>query len=223
MVHSPSKINFEQTVFDIDVGQYRHPEHDIEPLFVNRWSPRAMTGEQISDEELSRLFEAARWAPSSYNNQPARFLYAKRGTLGWKTLFDLMVEQNQLWAGKAAVLMVIISRKVFDFTNQPSVTHTFDSGAAWENLALQGARMGLVVHGMQGFNYGKAKYVLNVPDDYQVEAMAAIGRPASKDTLPPQLQQREMPSGRKHVEQISFEIGSQNDFIKFLAASSKQE
>ena len=182
-----------------------------------------MTGEQISDEELSTLFEAARWAPSSYNNQPARFLYAKRDTPGWKTVFNLMAEPNQLWAKNAAILMVIISKRVFDYNGKPSVTHTYDSGAAWENFALQGIRMGFVVHGMQGFDYEQARIVLNVPDDYKVEAMAAVGRPASKDSLPPQLQEREFPSDRKGIEQISFEIGSGKDFSGFLAASSQQK
>ena len=223
MARDPQKNKVAQTVMDIDISLYRQPEHDCEQLFVNRWSPRAMTGEPITDAELMTLFEAARWAPSSYNNQPARFLYAKRGTPGWKTLFDLMVEANQAWTKNAAVLMVVISKKTFDFNGNPCITHTYDSGAAWENFALQGSLMGLVVHGMQGFDYEKAKKTLNVPDDYQVEAMAAIGRPAAKDVLSPQLQEREMPSDRKHIRQISFEVGSGTNFADFLAASAKPQ
>jgi nitroreductase len=222
MARNSHKSKVAQTVADIDVSQYRQPEHDIEKLFVNRWSPRAMTGEPIRDEELMSLFEAARWAPSSYNNQPARFLYAKRDSTGWKTLFELMVEGNQAWTKNAGVLMVVISKKTFDYNGKPSVTHTYDSGAAWENLALQGSLMSLVVHGMQGFDYDRAKKVLNIPDDYQVEAMAAIGRPAAKDVLPPQLQEREMPSDRKHVTQISFEVGSGANFSDFLADATRQ-
>jgi len=213
------KSKFLQTIADIDISRYRHPEYDVEKLFVNRWSPRAMTAEPITDEELKTLFEAARWAPSSYNNQPARFLYARRETPGWQTLFDLMVEQNQLWTKNAAVLMVVISKKTFDYDGSMSVTHAYDTGAAWENLALQGSLMGLVVHGMQGFDYEKARKVLNIPDDYRVEAMAAVGRPAPKDVLPDKLQKREFPSDRKHVEQISFEVGSGADFNKFIERS----
>ncbi|HEX9830803.1 MAG TPA: nitroreductase family protein, partial [Thermodesulfobacteriota bacterium] len=81
----------------------------------------------------------------------------------------------QAWAKNASALIVIISRKTFDHNGKPSRTHSFDTGAAWQNLALQGALKGLVIHGMQGFDYDKAREVLNVSDDYEVEAMAAVG------------------------------------------------
>ena len=116
----------------------RQSRYDINPLLLHRWSPRAMSGEEISDTELMRLFEAARWAPSSYNGQPWRFIYAKRNSEPWDKLFSLMVDFNKSWAKNAAALVVIISRKNFEHDEKPSVTHQFDAGAAWENLALQG-------------------------------------------------------------------------------------
>ena len=128
----------------------RHSEYDINAMILNRWSPRAMSGEEISDTELMRLFEAARWAPSSYNGQPWRFIYAKRNTEHWDKHFNLMGDFNKSWTKNAAVLLVIISRKNFEHDEKPSVTHQFDAGAAWENLALQGETQGLVTHGMQG-------------------------------------------------------------------------
>ena len=85
-----------------------------------------------------RLFEAARWAPSSFNTQQWRALYARRGTEHWQTFFDLLVDANKAWAKNAAVLVVFISRKLFGHDNEPSVTHSYDCGAAWENFALQG-------------------------------------------------------------------------------------
>lgn len=188
-----------------EVKTIRKPEHNINPIFVNRWSPRAMTGEEISDEELMSLFEAARWAPSSYNNQPWRFIYAKRNTKHWDKLFSLMVGFNQSWTKNAAVLVVVISRKNFEHDNNPSVTHSFDTGAAWENLALQAETMGLVTHGMQGFDYEKAKKELEIPDDYSVEAMVAIGKRGRKEDLPKEMQEREMPSGRKPLKDIIME------------------
>src|SRR4029079_10173110 len=112
-------------------------------LFLDRWSPRAMSGEEISEAALMVLFEAARWAPSSYNNQPWRILYARRDTEHWPRFFNLMVEFNQSWTSTAAALVVFISKTHFDFNGEPAVTHSFDTGAAWENLALQGSLKGL--------------------------------------------------------------------------------
>jgi nitroreductase len=122
---------------DTEVTQIRTPTQKINPVFVNRWSPRGMTGEELDDEELMALFEAARWAPSSYNNQPWRFIYAKRNTKSWNRLFDLLVEGNKAWAKDSATLVVLISRKNFEYKGKPSVTHQLDAGAAWENLALE--------------------------------------------------------------------------------------
>ena len=146
------------------------------PEILNRWSPRAMTGEELTDDELMPLFDAARWAPSSYNAQLWRFLYAKRDTEHWEKFLDLLVEGNQGWAKDAAVLVVVISRSNFEKDNKPAKTHVFDAGAAWENLAIEGSTRGLVVHGMEGFDYAKAKEVLDIPDEYEVLAMIAIGK-----------------------------------------------
>lgn len=185
----------------------RKAEYQINPLILERWSARAISGEAIDDQELMALFEAARWAPSSYNNQPWRFIYAKRNTEYWEKFLKLLVEFNQSWAKNAAVLIVIISKKTFDFNNQPSVTHTFDSGAAWENLALEAETRGLVAHGMEGFDYAKARQVLAIPDDYDVEAMIAIGKKGRKEDLSPDLQKNEVPSDRKPLAKLVMEGG----------------
>ena len=187
------------------MANYRKPEYSVGPLFINRWSPRAMSGEETSHEEMMSLFEAARWAPSSYNNQPWRFVWARRGTEHWDRLFGLLAEGNKVWAKNAAVLVVVVSKTTFDHNGKPARTHSFDAGAAWENLALQGTAMGLVVHGMQGFSYERAKEVLGVPDDHQVEAMIAVGRPGKVEDLPQELQSREYPSPRKELAEIAFE------------------
>ncbi len=192
---------------EIEISKYRKPDHDIEPILFHRWSPRAMSGEQISEQELMTLFEAARWAPSSYNAQPWRFLYARRGTANWDRFFDLMVEFNQSWTKHAAVLVVVVSRKTFESNDQAAPTHSFDAGAAWQNLALQGSTMGLVVHGMQGFDYEKARAVLNIPEHFQVDAMIAVGKPGKREDLPEDLQEREQPSDRKPVAEIAIEGG----------------
>jgi nitroreductase len=179
----------------------RLADHPVDSLFIDRWSPRAMTGEAIAEEDLMVLFEAARWAPSSYNEQPWRILYARRNTEHWQLFFDLLVEANQRWAGNAAALLVFISKKASTRTGKPSVTHTFDTGAAWENLALQGYLKGYVVHGMQGFSYQRAKTELNVPDDFRVEAMAAIGKPQDRGEMSQETRDREKPNGRRSLEE----------------------
>jgi nitroreductase len=186
-------------------SEVRKADYAIEPLLLDRWSPRAMSGEEISQEELMRLFEAARWAPSSFNTQQWRALYARRGTEHWQSFLDLLVDANKTWAKNAAVLVVFISRKLFDRDNEPSVTHSFDCGAAWENFALQGFHQGLVVHGMEGFDYERACKDLRIPDEFQVEAMAAVGRPGPKEVLSEKLQARESPNSRRQVSESVFE------------------
>ncbi len=186
-------------------SEIRKADHPIESLLLDRWSPRAMSGEEISEEELMRLFEAARWAPSSFNAQQWRALYARRGTKHWQTFFELLVDANKAWAKNAAVLVVFISRKFFDYNDESSVTHSYDCGAAWENFALQGFHQGMVVHGMEGFDYDRARTELRIPDDFQVEAMAAVGWPGPKELLPEKLQARESPNDRRKVSESVFE------------------
>ncbi|WP_049921255.1 nitroreductase family protein [Halopiger djelfimassiliensis] len=193
-----------------EVAKHRTPEYDVDPLFVNRWSPRAMTGEPLDDEEFLPLFEAARWAPSAFNNQHWRFLYASREDEEWDTFVDLLNEGNQSWATDAAVLAVIVSKTTFDHNGEPAPVHSFDTGAAWENLALEGARRGLAVHGMAGFDYERAAAELDVPEEFAVEAMVAIGERAPAETLPDELQERERPSDRKPLSEIVHQGGFRN-------------
>jgi nitroreductase len=179
----------------------RKADHPIDDIFLDRWSPRAMSGEEIPEAELMALFEAARWAPSSNNNQPWRILYARRSGEHWPLFFDLLVDTNKVWARNAAALLVFISKMTFDHNGKPSVTHSFDTGAAWQNLALQGFMKGYVVHGMQGFDYERARATLKIPDGYRVEAMAAVGRSGDKDSLPEELRKREAPNDRRELKQ----------------------
>jgi nitroreductase len=186
----------------IDALEHRKADYSVEPLLVARWSPRAMSGESLTNDEILTLFEAARWAPSTYNEQEWRFLYAQRETPQWPTFFDLLVEGNQAWCRQAALLVVVLAHKVFTKNGKPNPVHLFDSGCAFENLALQGTAMGLVVHGMQGFDYDKARTALNVPDDYAVAAMFAAGRPGDPNDLPQHLKERDKPTDRKPVKEI---------------------
>jgi nitroreductase len=130
----------------------------------------------LDDDTIMSLFEAARWAPSSYNNQPWRFIYAKRNTENWNKLFNLLEEANKVWTKNAALLVVVVSRKNFEYNEKYSITHQYDVVAAWENLALEASSRGLVAHGMQGFDYEKARIDLEIPDNFDVMSMIVIGK-----------------------------------------------
>ena len=160
-----------------------------------------MTGGEIPREELLGLFEAARWAPSASNLQPWRALFARRATPEWPLFFGLLAAGNQAWAHNAAALVVFVSHSISERTGRPSVTHSYDTGAAWGYFALQGYLRGYAVHGMAGFDYERARRELAIPEAFRIEAMAAVGRPAPKETLPPDLQAREIPSDRKPVQE----------------------
>ena len=188
-----------------DLENPRKPTHEINNLILNRWSPRSMSGEEINDNDMMSLFEAARWAPSSYNNQPWRFIYAKRNSASWEKFFNLLVDGNKVWTKNASVLVVIVSRKNFEHNEKPSITHQFDTGAAWENLAIEATSRGLVTHGMQGFDYDKARKELEIPDGFDVMAMIAIGKKAPRENLPSELQKIEFPNDRKPLSEIIME------------------
>ena len=188
-------------------SDHRKADHPIDPIFIHRWSPRAMSGEPISPAELNTLFEAARWAPSAFNEQPWRLLFARRDTPHWRTFLELLVESNQSWCVNAAALVLFISSKIFSRNGKPNPVNIFDTGSCWENLALQGSKMGLVVHGMAGFDRDKARSILGVPERYDICAMAASGWPGDPDKLPPTLRDKDVPSSRKPVAQIVMEGG----------------
>jgi nitroreductase len=181
-------------------SQSRNAAHAIDTIFIDRWSPRAMSGAAVSHDELLLLFEAARWAPSSGNYQPWRMLYALRDTPHWPLFLGLLVESNRLWARHGGALVLFLSKKTFD-DGRPSVTHAFDTGAAWENFALQASERGLVAHGMQGFDYDRARSELKVPQDFEVNAMAVVGKPGDPQLLPESVRARERPNDRRPVSQ----------------------
>ncbi len=183
------------------VEDHRSPDHPIEPLIWQRWSPRAMSGEPVAEADLLACFEAARWAPSTYNEQEWRFLFARRGEDQWPHFFDLLAGANQAWAKNAGVLVVVLAAKTFARNGKPNPVHLYDVGAAWQNAALQATALGLVAHGMSGFDYERAAKDLGVPDDFAVAAMFALGHPGDPNELPEDYQEIEKPSGRRPVSE----------------------
>lgn len=184
----------------------RKADHPASQFFLDRWSPRAYTGEPMPDAVLHRLFEAARWAPSASNLQPWLFLYAKRDTPDFEKFLGLLNETNQVWAKNAAVLIVLVSKKTrrnADGFDMPLRTHSLDAGAAWAYLALEASILGWPAHAMAGIAYDHAARVLNVPDDWSVEAAIALGRRGDPASLPEKLQAIEQPNARKPISEIT--------------------
>jgi len=189
-------------------SNHRSSDYPIDRLFLDRWSPRAFSGETIADEDLLALLEASRWAPSASNRQPWRFVYGLKGKPAFETMLSLLNEGNQVWARNASALIFVISDTLSrrpDGSAQPSRTHSFDAGAAWGFLALQATLSGLATHAMAGVDFDRAAEALQVPDDHHIEAAVAIGRTASALTLPAELQAREVPSQRRPLSALAFE------------------
>lgn len=186
----------------------RIADHPIEPIFLNRWSPRAFTGEEISEHTLRTLFEAARWAPSSYNSQPWRFVYARRDNAHWDKFLGLLNEYNQVWAKTASALVFLVSSETMPALSGegtiPAPHHSFDAGAAWMALALQASSMGLAAHAMALFDAERAFTELKVPAGHKIDIAIAIGRKGPTDQLPEAMQAREAPNGRKPVTEFVF-------------------
>jgi nitroreductase len=177
----------------------RDNPHNILDEIVYRWSPRSMNGQGLAEGDLLSLFEAARWAPSAFNNQPWRFYYALRDSDRFDELMGLLVEKNKQWCINAACLMIVVSKKTYDHNGRPMRSHAYDTGAAWMALAIKGLRRGYVVHGMAGFDDEAASDYLALGDEYQVNFMAAVGKPAPEVKA-------EAVSQRKEIDEIAIAL-----------------
>lgn len=184
-----------------------HP--GVKDFIVDRWSPRSFDGSEMPMEDLEVIFEAAGWAPSAYNIQPWRFLYARRGDENWDRLLSLLIEFNQSWAKDASALVFVVSDTLNRYGEEPQAnrSHSFDTGSAWAMMALQATAMGYHTHGMIGLDIEKAEKELNIPEDHHLEAAIAIGRQAPRERLPESLREREVPSGRKRIAETAIPGG----------------
>ncbi|MHC4356792.1 MAG: nitroreductase family protein [Planctomycetota bacterium] len=183
---------------DIARNKRCNPQKILDGI-VFRWSPRSMTGQAMDPQDLSSLFEAARWAPSAFNNQPWRFYYALKDSDSFQDLLGLLVEKNRQWCVNAACLMIVVSKKTYDHNGRPMRSHVYDTGAAWMALAIEGIRRGYVVHGMAGFDDETAGEYLALGDEYQINFMAAVGKPAPEVKA-------EAVSQRKEVNEIAISL-----------------
>lgn len=158
----------------------------VHELIAKRWSPRSMDPTKpVSPNDLTALLEAARWAPSCFNDQPWRFVVCNKSTdePGWQKALAVLVEKNQLWAKNAPILMLAVAMNNFTHNGQANRLAMYDTGAASLSLTLQATALGLVVHQMGGFDAGKAREVFKLPDDCAPMAMLAVGYQAEAELL----------------------------------------
>lgn len=184
----------------IGVEEFRKASYDIDPIYINRWSPRSFRNKEVSDDTLHSIFEAARWAPSAANRQPWRFITAREQTDRDKFL-TFINEGNVMWCKQAPVLVAVLS-KTDNEDGSYNPSHAFDTGTAWGFLALEAYRKGLVTHAMGGFDRENAKEVLLIPKNYTVHAIVALGYRGEKDLLEEPYREREKPSNRKGLNEL---------------------
>jgi nitroreductase len=185
----------------------RMAHHPVDPIFTQRWSPRAYDRSVLPDADLHTIFEAARWAPSAFNHQPWRFLYAKREGADWQRFLSLLVPFNQGWAHNASVLIYICSDTLMEMKpGQTSLahTHSFDAGAAWASMALQATMLGYHAHGMAGVEWERVQAELKVPARFRVDAACVLGKVGPLDVLDEKLRAREIPSDRRPLAESFF-------------------
>ena len=189
----------------------RMADYPVNALFLDRWSPRAFDGQALPRDDLMTILEAARWAPSSYNSQPWRFLYALKDGPHWEQFLGFLGEGNRLWCKNAGALLVLVSKSTMQVPGQegevPSHSHSHDAGCAWGYLALQAMMMGYYAHGMVGFDMDQAFRDLSVPAGYRVEQMIAIGRRGDPASLPEPVRAREQPNARRPLAESVMEGG----------------
>jgi nitroreductase len=176
------------------------PVHD---LIRDRWSPRAFAKKLVEPSVLASLFEAARWAPSSNNEQPWAYLVAtKEEKENFAKTLSVLVEFNAGWAKEAPVLMITVSRLNFQ-NGTPNRNAFYDTGAATALLSVEATARGLAVHQMAGFDPAKAKQVFDIPEDWEPIAAIAIGYPGDPNSLPQKLHDREIaPRTRKPLSEF---------------------
>jgi nitroreductase len=181
------------------------PAPGVEELILRRWSPRAFADKEVSADLLRLIFEAARWAASSSNEQPWRFLVGRRGDETYQKIFNSLVEFNQLWAKSAPVLVLSLAKKTFTEKGNPNRVALHDTGAATAYLSLQATASGLHTHSMAGFDGDQVRASFAIPSDYEIGAVTAVGYFGDPSSLPERLLKNEVvPRQRKPLEEFVF-------------------
>lgn len=177
-------------------------EQPLLEVIERRKSSRAYADKKVEPEKIKALFEAARWAPSSSNEQPWVYIYATKDQSElWTKIFSILVEGNRIWADRAQLLIVAIARKNFFANDKPNGSAKYDLGAANAFLSLQATALGLNVHQMGGFNRETAKAELNIPDTHEAVVVMAIGYPGDVEMLAENFKLRELAPRERYVQE----------------------
>jgi nitroreductase len=181
------------------------PEVDgVLQVILHRWSPRAFSDKDVSEKDLKSLFEAVRWTASSSNEQPWRFLVGRRESETFRKILGTLAPTNQLWAGKAPVLILGTAKTKFSKDSSPNRVALFDLGAASTTLALQAASLGLFAHQMAGFDVDGARKAFAVPEEYIFGSAIALGHQGDPASLPAEqmVKQETAPRTRKELNEF---------------------
>jgi nitroreductase len=181
-------------------------QFNIHPNIEQRWSTRAFDKKPVEIVKIQRMFEAARWAASAFNEQPWRFIMGKDGNETYNKILDTLVDWNQKWAGNAPVLILNMAKRTFAHNNTRNATFKYDLGQAIANMCIEGVNQGLFTHQMSGFDHEKAKELFNIPDDFQAISVTAVGYYKENTKLPSDMIEAEAkPRSRKEFDQLVFE------------------
>ena len=188
-------------------AEARRVRTSIHDLLAQRWSPRVFQDRAVAEEVLTALLEAARWSPSSYNEQPWRFLVGVKGSGDtWERLLDTLVEFNQEWARSAPVLLLAVASTRFERNAKENRHAPYDTGAACMSLSVEAQARGLAVHQMAGFDAGRAREHFSIPPNCEPMAALAVGYPGDPGELEGEARAREeAPRERRALSELAFE------------------
>lgn len=194
------------TASEVDKLKHAPANPRILPVILQRWSPRSFADRNVSSEDLRTIFEAVRWAPSSYNEQPWRFLVGHRGSETYQKILESLIQLNQVWAKTAPVLILNAAKTTFSHNNLPNPVAVYDLGAAAATLCYQATALGLHTHQMAGFDRDLARRLFDVPEDFVFGAAMALGYQGDPSvlTIDYQVQQETAPRTRKQLSDFVF-------------------
>ncbi|RAJ15771.1 nitroreductase family protein [Arenibacter echinorum] len=178
-------------------------DYEIFALLKQRYSPRIFKDKKITEQHLHQLFEAVRWAPSSNNQQPWRFLYAEKGSEAYRKIIDNLTDSNKIWA-KNAPLLILTAYKKETEKGKENLHALHDLGIGLGAMTVQAQYMGIAMHHMAGLDYKKAQHIFNIPEDFHIVTAIALGYYGGElDDLPQKLQEKEI-SERQRMPQNQF-------------------
>jgi len=192
------------TASEVNQMKYAQPSTDgVLPVLLERWSPRAFADRDVASADLKTIFEAGRWAPSSYNEQPWRFFVGHRGSETYNRILEVLVPFNQDWAKGAPVLILGVAKTRFSHNDSPNNYAAHDLGAAMALMAVEATALGLAAHQMAGFDWGKAREAFAIPDTYAMGSVMALGYHGELTDLEEKFQaQEQAPRSRKALSEI---------------------